>query len=163
MPWNHVLLVQVRYEVHKKWCQWWKYMYTYLLYEKSGWILEAAVSNFIDNKHFCTSPRLDPKSFKRNFNGFKKNLTGKKIFKWGPSRFRGSGGDDHQLYFFWGLMLAVLHVVRLSRGVAWQGSKVGTNLQWPWFFFLFISIRFLLAALWLNQIQPTTGSAKAFL
>jgi len=45
--------------------------YRYLLYDKKpGWILEAAVSNFIDNKHFGSSPRLNPESFKQNFNGF---------------------------------------------------------------------------------------------
>jgi len=98
MPWNHVLLVQVRYEVNNKWCQWWKYMYRYLLYDKKIWLNTR--SNFVDNKHFSTSPRQNPESFKCNFNRFKTcNL--KKIKNWGRGRFRRSGGDHHQLYFFY--------------------------------------------------------------
>jgi len=38
---------------------------------------------------------LKPESFKRKF----KKVNWKKIFKWGWGRFRGSGGDERQLYF----------------------------------------------------------------
>jgi len=69
-----------------------------LLYDKKIWLNTRC--NFVDNKHFCTSPRLNAESFKCNFNGFKRNLTWKKIKNWGRGRFRGSGWDNHQLYFF---------------------------------------------------------------
>jgi len=42
----------------------------------------------------------------------------------------------------------------ISRGVASQGSKFGSKLQLPFiFFFLFLPIPFLLAGVWLNEIQ----------
>jgi len=47
-------------------------MYQYLLCDKKIWLNTR--SNFVDNKHFCTSPRRNPESFKCNFNGFKRNF-----------------------------------------------------------------------------------------
>jgi len=52
------------------------------------------------------------------------------------------------------IVSVLLYVVWLSRDVTSQGTAVGTELQWPWVsFFFFLSIPFLLAAMWLNQIQ----------
>jgi len=116
MPWNHVILVQIRYEVNNKWCQWRKYMYQYLLYNKKIWLNTR--SNFVDNKYFCTSPRLNPESFKCNFNRFKRNLTLKYFKNCGKGHFRGLGRDDHQLNFFMRPYFSVFIFISSSNGVA---------------------------------------------
>jgi len=71
-----------------------------LVYDKKcGWILEAAVSNFVDNKHFCTSSRLNPESCKRNFNGFK-NINLKKIKNAVGAVFTGRAGTITSFIFY---------------------------------------------------------------
>jgi len=64
-----------------------------------------------------------------------------------------------------GIMSALPYII--SRSVSSHGSKFGTQLQCPWVFFIFLSILFLLAAMWPNQIQLAVRgralAAKAFL
>jgi len=59
-----------------------------------------ARSNFVDNKHFCTNSRLNPESFKCNFNGLKKfNL--KKYIKNGVGAvFAGQAGTITSFIFY---------------------------------------------------------------
>jgi len=69
-------------------------MYQYLLYDKKIWLNTR--SNYIDNKHFCTSPRLNRSHLCAILADLKEINLEKNKKKLGRGRFRGSGGDDHQ-------------------------------------------------------------------